>query len=126
MRLRLPGRSSWIGLVASVLYVSLSLVTPCFFYNPYCSKATRAAFLPVHVFSGMVAVALTMLSVPMGIMSWAYRGTGEAGTAHVMQGGLATTNAYKLASLMLTAQLLFVFLVFFVSEPGWANAKKTK
>lgn len=111
---------SWIGIVAFSLFVLNSISAPLFFYNPLASDAARKAYLPLHVFMGIVAVALTLASVALGMLSYAARGTGGVGTSHPIPGGMLAATEYKTAALLLTFEAVCIYLVFFVSEPGWA------
>ena len=115
---------SWMGVVAVSLFVGNALGALLIFYNPMVDKGTRAAFLPVHVFSGIVAVLLTLFTVPMGIMSYAWRGTLEDSTIHPIPGGVTAALQYKASALLLIALLVAMLLVFFSSKPGWASATK--
>jgi hypothetical protein len=67
-----------------------------------------------------------LLSVPMGIMSYAFRGDllhGPDGPSsspiNSIQGGGVTSLEYKFASLSIVGLIVSVALVFFVSEPSW-------
>lgn len=115
---------SWMGMVAVTLFVCNAVGALLIFYNPLVDKGLRAAFLPVHVFSGIVAVLLTLFTVPMGIMSYAWRGTLEDSTAHPIPGGVTTALQYKASALLIIALLVAMLLVFVSSRPGWISAMK--
>jgi len=112
---------SWIGIVAAGIFVLNSIFGLALFYGP-ASQATRKAYMPVHIFLGMVAVFLTLTSIPLGILSYVGRGTGEPGTSHTVAGGAVATNLYKIASLLVVALGIAIGLTYFVSKPGWAHA----
>ena len=69
----------------------------------------------------MVSVGLTLLTIPMGIMSYAWRGTLEEETTHAVTGGNDTSNEYKAATILIMCLAIAIALVYFVSKPGWAK-----
>ena len=124
---------SWIGIVAFSLFFLNVVGGLLYFTTRLFSNGAKARYLPVHVFMGGVAVALVMLSVPMGIMSYAYRGNlehGNNGTGtkplNGIQGGFGTGLEYKLAALSIVGLIISIALVFFVSEPGWAKTQQSE
>ena len=46
---------------------------------------------------------LALVSVPMGIMSYAYRGSAEDFTAHPLPGGRATAISYRASAVLVAA-----------------------
>jgi len=110
---------SWMGIVAVTLFVGNALAALVVFYGP-TDKGMRAAFLPVHVFLGTVSITLTLFSVPMGIMSYAYRGTLEDTTTHPIPG--APSGQYKVAALLVVSLTFSMLLVFFPTGIGRAKS----
>jgi hypothetical protein len=93
---------SWLGAVALTLFVlNASISLPVFYL---CPLATRAAWVPIHIFWGAVAASLCFCSVLMGILSAAGRGYGW------------TDVLWKVAALLLVCAAAAVGLVFYSSE----------
>lgn len=123
---------SWIGIVAFTIFFANALGGFGYFIlgNKFglATKETRANYMPIHAFFGFVAVGLTLLSVPMGIMAYAYRGTLEHGPPagpgpndskpiNGIKGAAWASMQYKLSALCIVGEIISVFLVFFVSKP---------
>lgn len=121
----LQSSHSLMGSVAFSLFVGNAFSALVIFYTPLASASFKAAYLPLHVFLGFVSVGLTMVSVSMGILSYAFRGQLEHGpdgagspVLNMIMGGMVTSIEYKVAALLLVAFFMAFFAVFFVSRPS--------
>ena len=123
---------SWMGILAATIFFANLCGGLLYFYGGALtglpSPEARRSYLPVHIFFGYVAVALTMFSVPMGIMSYAYRGTLEHGPSGPgstplsgVQGGRPAALEYRLSVISIVIEMVCMALVFFVTERSSSN-----